>query len=442
MVFSNDQRRKTQDSALGSDICTCTGNSGGSGNSEGNGCPEERCKGRHSGTEGSEHQTSIDRTGNAHGEYSRVDGGGYDRRAESETWREHDLSVPRASADAGCTRQKTHAINVKKSFKRAKKLKILSINARSLRSADQRNEFELYLTDNDFDIIMVQETRWDSTMTENILNIPNFSIASRSDRVPDNKGGGCAILTKDDVMYNNAFKKSINMHTQIAGIKVKDLYIVCIYRRPHLDKNIDKLTVGFLKNKLSNKKVFIAGDLNLRNFDWKCDVVSGNTEDETLSKINTRDAIWKDFMIEMDLEQLIDDPTHDLDGQLDVVIKNMDYDIITTQPEVKPELFGAFTDHYAIVAEVNIVIEQRSKIRTIFDEKRMPWDEVRMAIEERKMSEKLNPNIHADKVWTLIRDTVFEVRGKLCPTKKVGFSRQSPWINNYLRCLLRKERKK
>ena len=318
----------------------------------------------------------------------------------------------------------------------------MTINARSLYSPEKRNEFEFYLLDNDFDILLVQETRWDSTMEDSVVNIPGFTIAARCDRVPDNQGGGCAIFTKENVMYNNAFKKSINMHTQIAGIKVKDLYIVCIYRRPHFDKKIDKLTVSFLKTKLENKKVFISGDLNLRRFNWNQVVIPGSSAEDALGKVDSRDAIWMDYMIEMDLEQLINEPTHELDGQLDVVIKNMDYDIITKTPEVRPDLFGKFTDHYAIITEVNIVIEHISKLRTVFDEKNMPWDEMRIAFEERNIEELLSVDTHAEDVWTLIRNTVFELRGELCPTKKVGFSNKSPWINEYLRGLLRKERKK
>ena len=100
-------------------------------------------------------------------------------------------------------------------------------------------------------------------MDDTIVNIPNYTIAARCDRVPDNAGGGCVILTTDNVMYNNAFSKSIGSLTQIAGIKIKDVYFVCVYRKPHLDKTNDTLTVNFLKKKLENKKIFIAGDLNM-----------------------------------------------------------------------------------------------------------------------------------------------------------------------------------
>ena len=166
----------------------------------------------------------------------------------------------------------------------------------------------------------------------------------------------------------------------------------------------------------------------------------GNT-DQTLSKVDTRNATWMDFIIEMDLEQLIHVPTHDLDGQLDVVLKNMDYDILSKAPEVREDIFGSFTDHFAITAEVNIVIEHTSKIRTVFDEKRMPWEEMRIAFRALSVDTTVDSAVYAENKWLTIRDSMYELRGKLCPRKKVGFSRKSPWINSYLRNLLRKERR-
>ena len=287
---------------------------------------------------------------------------------------------------------------------------------------------------------MIQETRWDSTLDDSIVNIPNYVIAARCDRVPDNAGGGCVILTTEEVMYNNAFSKSIGSLTQIAGIKIKDVYFVCIYRKPHYDKSNDKQTVNFLKKKLENKKVFIAGDLNLRDFNWKNLVVPGNS-DQALSQIDARNAIWMDYLIELDLEQMVHEPTHDLDGQLDVILKNMDYDILAKVPEVRQDIFGAFSDHFAIVAEVNIVIEHKSKIRTIFDERNMPWDLMRNAFDALGIDTTVDDAIFAENKWLLIRDSIYDLRGQLCPLKKVGFSRKSPWINGYLRTLLRKERR-
>ena len=316
----------------------------------------------------------------------------------------------------------------------------MSINARSLRSTKQRDEFECYVLDTDFDVIMVQETRWDSTMDSNILSIPGYIIAARCDRSPDNSGGGCAIFTKEYVMYNSVFDKCVNFETQICGIKIKDLYLVCIYRRPHLIDTVDKQALKYLRKILANKKIFMCGDLNLRDFDWSLQVIVGNS-DQSNSQQDTRDAAWTDFMIEYDLQQSITEVTHNDGGLLDVVITNMDYDILVTEPEVNLDIFGEFTDHYAIVSELYIVLEHRSKIRTVFDESKMPWNEVRSLFSSLNMNVTIDDVIHGNEKWLMIRDSLIEIRAELCPTKKVGFSVKSPWINPYLRNLLRKERR-
>ena len=261
----------------------------------------------------------------------------------------------------------------------------------------------------------------------------------RCDRVPDNAGGGCTILVTEDVMYNNAFAKSIGSLTEICGIKIKDVHFVCVYRKPHLDKSNDRLVVNFLKSKLENKKVFLAGDLNMRRFDWKNLVISGNSDQK--SKVEARDALWTDLMIVMDWEQMISVPTDNLDGRLDVVIRNMDYNILVKEPVVQADFFRSFSDHYAITAEVNIVIEHKSKIRKVFNERAMPWDEVRRVFNERVVGDEVEGFIYADNKWVCIRDTLYELHSELCSLKKVGFSSKSPWINKYLRTLLRTERK-
>ena len=316
----------------------------------------------------------------------------------------------------------------------------MSINARSLRSTGQRNEFECYLLDTEFDVIMVQETRWDSSMLSDMLSIPGYTIAARCDRKPDNLGGGCAIFTKENVMYNSVFEKSVNYETQICGIKIKDLYLVCVYRRPHLENTPDKQALKYLRKTLENKKIFLAGDLNLRDLDWSLTVVPGSS-DQANSQIDTRNAAWIDFMIEHDYEQFINEITHSDGGQLDVVITNMDYDILVNKPEVSVDLFGEFTDHYAIIAEVSIVLEHKSKIRTVFDESKMPWDLFRSMFTDLNLDFCIDDVTHGNEKWLMIRDSVIEIRGYICPTKKVGFSAKSPWIDPYLRNLLRKERK-
>ena len=76
----------------------------------------------------------------------------------------------------------------------------MTANMTSLRSTDRRNELECYLLDEGLDVLLVQETKWDSTLDSGILNFPGYKIAARQDRVPDNIGGGCAIYVKDHVM--------------------------------------------------------------------------------------------------------------------------------------------------------------------------------------------------------------------------------------------------
>ena len=272
-----------------------------------------------------------------------------------------------------------------------------------------------------------------------MLHIPNYVLAARRDRVAENFGGGVAIYVRNDINYSGVLTKTVNIDVQIAAIKVKDVYFVNIYRRPHLDKNIDKQTIAYLRRNFSRHKVFISGDLNLRGIEWNSECVAISNDNP--SREDARDLAWLDFLIELQLEQHIFESTHKDGSQLDAVITSMDYDILSKLPKVDRSLFGSFSDHFAIISDVNIVIDQESKIRKIFDMRKMPWDKFREKLRDYDLCRKIAEAENANEMWEIIRDAMIEIRFEICPIKWVGFSAKSPWINSKLRSFIRKERK-
>ena len=318
----------------------------------------------------------------------------------------------------------------------------MSINANSIQSTNKRNELEALVSLSDISIIIIGETKLAPKMESTHLQIPGFVLAARADRFPDTCGGGTCIYVKTDVLYNNVVEKSINLQTQICSIKVKDVYIIGIYRQPHCNKTADQQALSFLKDEFNGKQIILTGDLNLRGFNWYDDIIMIDSEDGSgLSKEAQRNVRWKEYMLEMSYEQHIDEPTHNLGNQLDVVITNKGCDILRRKPYVDNVTFQGFSDHCGIIIDANIIVDNHTAMKTIFDFKKMDWSLLNEQIMSKNLEENIYNNDIPNEKWIYFRNSLLEARFEICPLKKIGFSQKSPWVTPNLQKLLRKDRR-
>ena len=227
----------------------------------------------------------------------------------------------------------------------------------------------------DADIVIVTETHWSSELQLDSIKIPGYQLAARADRKPDNHGGGCCIFAKDHILFSDAIGKSINWQSQLCSIKIKDIYIIGLYRRPHYNKLADTQLINYLKTEFDGKRIILSGDLNLPGIDWDSEIVSAdkdNVEDSNrsvLSLLATRNSAWQEFVIEMGYEQFIKTGTHNLGNVLDVVISNKGSNIVRSKPEVDFATFQGYSDHAGIIFHIDIIIEHSNAMKTVFDYK-------------------------------------------------------------------------
>ena len=326
-------------------------------------------------------------------------------------------------------------------------LKILSINTNSLRSTGKRNDLEARMDMIDSDITVVSETQWNSKMENSAIKISGHQLAARADRKPDNSGGGCCIYVKNNVLYTDVIEKSINYQSQICSIKIKDIYIVAVYRRPHYNKKADEQLVAYLRNEYNGKRVVYCGDFNLKGIDWTPDVICAGvdstdaTNGTKVSQIIARDSIWQEFIIEMGYEQLVEGSTHNLGNLLDIVITNKGSDIVRHKPEVDFSSFAGYSDHAGIIFDVNIVVDNETAMKTVFDYKNCDYTKLTESIIEKGVDQSISDFHKPNGKWTNFRNSILEARFEVCPMKKIGYSQKSPWITDNLRTLLRKERR-
>ena len=319
----------------------------------------------------------------------------------------------------------------------------MSINANSLISTNKRNELEVLVSLTEVSVIIICETKWTPKIESTTVQLPGFVLAARTDRIPEANGGGTCIYVKTNVLYNNVVEKNVNLQCQICSIKVKDLHIIGIYRQPHYNKNADVQTLKFLRDEYDGKQILLTGDLNLRELKWNTDFVSVDSDepDGKLSQIAHRNMKWQEFMLEMSYEQHIHTPTHNLDGQLDVVITNKGSDILRKKPIVDDVTFLGFSDHYGIIIDTNIVVDNQTPMRTIFDFKNIDWSIMHENIMLKNLEENIFNEAIPDFKWIYFRDSMLDSRFKACPLKKIGFSQKSPWVSPKLKSLLRKDRR-
>ena len=144
------------------------------------------------------------------------------------------------------------------------KLKLAHINIRNCRNKGV--EISLFLNENDIEILTLNETWLKSNFK---LDVPNYNI-TRNDR-PKRRGGGVAILVRDDIKFDIIDTCSaINTDNEAITILLKDsqnpISISTIYISP--GSNINTTILNNIKNSADN--IIITGDLNAKDTDFNC----------------------------------------------------------------------------------------------------------------------------------------------------------------------------
>ena len=151
-------------------------------------------------------------------------------------------------------------------------IKIMTININCLRSMTKRLLFEAKLTVENFDVIILTETCWDNNITPGMTQFANYNVASRADRTtdpnPKKYGGGTAILVKKSIKFHSPSNYNVNDYGQVAAVKIKDLQIVGVYRKPSNNKTLDKKLADLVVNKFTADNLVLMGDINLPKTDW------------------------------------------------------------------------------------------------------------------------------------------------------------------------------
>jgi len=173
--------------------------------------------------------------------------------------------------------------------------KLASLNINKLTT--HIDELRIFLAHNEIDILSINETKLNETISDNEVNILGYNIV-RCDRTTDGGGGVCFYVKKS---VNFTVRTDLNMETlenlclEIQQPRSKPFVVVTWYRPPDspigIFSSFEHL-IGILD--LENFEYYLMGDLN-------CDMIATRYDNDTCKLMSITDVHG--------LQQLITEPT-------------------------------------------------------------------------------------------------------------------------------------
>ena len=257
-----------------------------------------------------------------------------------------------------------------------KPLKLVTINVNSIHSSVKRGLFHAFIEQEKPDIMLVNETEADNSITDNELLPAGYSS------IRDLKQGdkhGVLIAYKSDFIISevplvNRQGELVLAKLQIVGKPA--LYIGSFYRRTNanpsdllaLQDNLNSIMTG---NKLPN--LVLAGDFNLPSIDWQTEFITPKPQYGL--EVN---QLCIDICNNFYLTQTVTEPTR-YDNTLDL--------IFTTNPDLvnNVKVIPGVSDHKSPTADVSLKAKTNvKKPRTVFMYNKMNKEAMEKDIKEFK----------------------------------------------------------
>ena len=195
---------------------------------------------------------------------------------------------------------------------------------------------------NSFDIFTISETWLDTSVNNESIHIPGYTL-HRQDRGPHKPGGGLCVYIKENYKVSsmeNVSSVSDNNFQQL-WLKVQSRcyksFVICtVYRPPSTPLNfMDDLANSLIESLLLGLDVIILGDLN-------CNLLQDNAESRALN----------DFCSSFNLTQLINKPTRVTDNGESLI------DVVMTTNEKliasNDVLMSTISDHNLVYSSLKL----------------------------------------------------------------------------------------
>lgn len=250
-------------------------------------------------------------------------------------------------------------------------IRLMTVNCRSLRSQQQKNELTTLIDTYESHIIYATETHLDKSISIAEIIDTNIYEVCRKDRVfkPGHEGRGVLNLVRKDLLSTAEITLDTDCEILWNKIELKGrqpLYTGCYYRQP--DNNIDaveSLNTSLTRRTHSNNlpNIILSGDFNMPDIKWKRDD-SNNFQIKTNNNYNMEiNNKFVEALEENCLNQAVAEPTRQ-DNILDLVL--------TTNPSIIENISveDGMSDHKIVITDINIKTKPKKTVpRKVFTKK-------------------------------------------------------------------------
>ena len=209
-------------------------------------------------------------------------------------------------------------------------------------------------------VVLLTET-W---LTENIDNsvfcLPQFQIF-RKDRPVVNgapqRGGGTAILTNVEYDVSRVDIPDRFSEVEICAVDIcfgRNVRFICVYRPPNCSENCSAVILLCIQHLIYNCTSFvICGDFNFSKINWINMQTSGNTS--SFEFLN--------FVLLEGISQMVNEPTHQSGGILDLVLASDEYlvDTVSTDQPL------ASSDHFTLTFRILVDSGKKKTTKVVYD---------------------------------------------------------------------------
>ena len=286
------------------------------------------------------------------------------------------------------------------------------------------NELSCRIPDFSPDLIILTETWLNKDINNSIINLPGYSIESRTDRTDTTggRGGGIIVYVKEglNILVSDHDDSDFNQYCSFSITTNDDVFnFICFYRSPNSSTINNNLLSEVIRNAKSN--IFIIGDLNYPNIDWETSI--GDKKSETFLQ-----AVNDKF-----LTQCVDFSTHIKGNILDVILTDIPNSIHNIED------IGRIgnSDHVMILCD--IICDKQINIteQTVPDWKKADIIGAKNFLHSINWNNMLPTN--TSDAWDYLKSVIAEINQRFIPEKKRRNPNKPLWLNKEIIRLQRKK---
>lgn len=299
----------------------------------------------------------------------------------------------------------------------------------------KKTAFWLLLREANPDIIVGCETWLHSGFHEREVLPSGYHFVSRRDR-PNSHYGGVMIAAKDNITGTDlGIKSTVETCAARFDCPGKQPLIICsLYRPPNSDlQYMEEMCKVITELHKTNQKatIWIAGDANLPDIDWKTNTIPRSQYSRSISQL------LLDTVSDIGSEQVVNFPTRD-NNTLDL--------FITNRPSLveKVKAVPGVSDHDIVFIQAYCSAPRTKPVRRkILLWKQVDLDKTRTAIKDftNSFTSNFNSNTSINTLWDTFKNFCTKTIDDFVPSKLSTQRFHQPWITGKIKRLSRRKKR-